>query len=391
MAVALLKPKDRIDTFIPVSEPWLSEAELSNVNAAVRSGWISSAGEFIDRFERDWAAYCGRAHGVAVSNGTTALQLAVRALDLQPGDEVIMPSFTIISCALALVEVGVVPVPIDCDALTWTMDIAQIEAAITPRTRAIMAVHIYGHPVDMDGVMALARKHNLRVIEDAAEAHGAECLVDRDKGAGRWQRCGSFGDITCFSFYANKIVTTGEGGMVLADDPVLAERVRQLRNLCFGKAQRFRHEELGFNYRITNVQAAIGVAQVARIGELVQRKRSIARRYLTRLSSCAGLQLPVEESWARNVYWMFALVLRDAVPFDAAELTRRLRERNIETRPFFVGMHEQPALHKRGVCQGKALPVTERIAARGLYLPSGMTLHDDEVDRVCDAVIETLR
>lgn len=388
---AAVKLDPSTSRMIPVSEPWLGEAELSNVTTCVRSGWISSAGDFIERFEQDWAKYCNRAHGVAVSNGTTALQLAVRALGIAAGDEVIMPSFTIISCALAIVEVGAIPVPVDCDARTWTMDLAQVEAAITPRTRAIMAVHIYGHPVDMDGLMRIANKHRIPVIEDAAEAHGADCLMDRDTAAPRWQRCGSFGAITCFSFYANKIVTTGEGGMVLTDDPVLADRVRTLRNLAFGKKQRFKHEELGFNYRMTNVQAAIGVAQVARIDDLLWRKRSIASRYLSRLEAVPHVQLPVEEVWARNVYWMFGFVLRTSTKLDAAEVIAQMRARNVETRPFFVGMHEQPALHQRGLCQGRTLPVTERIASRGLYLPSGMTLRDDEVDRVCDALIEVLR
>ncbi len=352
----------------------------------VESGWISSSGRFIAEFESGWAAYCGRRHGIAVSNGTAALQAAVAALDLEPGDEVIMPTFTIVSCAAAVLAVGAVPVLVDSEPETWTMDVAQISSRITPRTRAIMPVHIYGHPVDLDPLLELAGRHGLAVLEDAAEAHGAEYR----SGSGEWRRCGGFGALSCFSFYANKLVTTGEGGMVVTDDDALAERLRSLRNLGFRPERRFHHEVLGFNFRLTNLQAALGVAQLERIEEIVARKREVGALYTERLGEIDGLTLPVEKPWARSVFWMFGLLVDEATGLDATALAGRLAEREIETRPFFLGMHEQPALHRLGLFSGERYPVAERIARQGLYLPSGLALTDEQVETVCAAVRESL-
>ncbi len=374
---------------IPVSAPSLGDAELEYVTDAIRSGWISSAGEYLERFERGWADYCGRRHGVAVANGTVALELAVAALELEPGDEVIMPSFTIISCALAVVHRGGIPVLVDSDPETWCLDAAQVADRIGPRTRAIMPVHIYGHPADLDPLLDLAESHGIAVIEDAAEAHGAEYLTRRD-GSRSWHRCGSFGDASCFSFYANKLVTTGEGGMVLTDDDDIAERLRSLRNLCHQPGRRFHHDAIGFNFRLTNLQAALGVGQIERIDAVVARKREIGRRYDERLSRVPGLQLPVERPWARNVYWMYGLVLDDSVDHTPETLEGELRRRGIETRPFFLGLHEQTALRRRGLFAGDSHPVAERLARRGLYLPSGTGLTDLEVDTVCAAVEDVL-
>ena len=365
---------------IPVSEPLIGEAARLNVLRCLDEGFISSEGAFVGEFERAWAAYCGRAHGVAVTNGTAALELAMSVVGLQPGDEVIMPSFTIVSCAIAILEARAVPVLVDCDPETWCMDAAAVAARVGPRTRAIMPVHIYGHPVDMDALLAVADRHGLAVIEDAAEAHGAEV---------RGRRAGSFGALSCFSFYANKIVTTGEGGMVLTDDAALAERLRSGRNLAFLPERRFVHEELGHNYRLTNLQAAVGVAQVAAIDEHLRRKREMAARYDERLRDLP-LQLPVERPWAKNVYWMYGVVLRDDAGIERDELARRLRERGVETRPFFVGMHEQPALLRLGLFAGERHPVTERISRQGLYLPSGLTLTAEQQDAVCAALAEAL-
>lgn len=365
---------------IPVNEPLIGDAESAYVRECLETGWISSAGRFIDEFERRWAEYCGMKHGIAVSNGTTALQLAVWSLGLEPGDEIIMPSFTIISCALAATYNDLVPVLVDCDPDTWCMDVAQVAEKIGPRTRAIMPVHIYGHPVDMAPLRALADEHGLVIIEDAAEAHGARY---------RGERCGGLGDISCFSFYANKIVTTGEGGMVLTDDDALAERARSGRNLCFRDDRRFWHTEAGFNFRLTNLQAAIGLGQVERIEELVGRKRRMGARY-TELLAGLPLQLPVERDWAENVYWMYALVVPDDAGMDAAEFAARLAGKGVQTRPFFLGMHEQPVFLDRGLFVGERYPVTERIARQGLYLPSGLALTDDQQDAVALAVREVL-
>jgi perosamine synthetase len=368
-------------SMIPVNEPRLAGSENQYVQECLSTGWISSEGHFIHDFEERWAAYCGMSHGVAVSNGTVALEIAVACLGLQPGDEVILPSFTIISCAQAVTLAGLKPVLVDCDPRTWCMDVSQVEARITPRTRALMPVHIYGHPVDMDPLQALARKYDLVIIEDAAEAHGAS-YKDR--------KCGGLGDLSCFSFYANKIITTGEGGMVLTRDPDQAEKLRELRNLCFKKERRFLHTELGHNYRLTNLQAAIGLAQLEKIEESLAQKRWMGAAYTQRLKHLRSLQLPVEEAWATNVYWMYGLVLDLTTGMDAVEFARRLAELGVMTRPFFLGMHEQPVFHQMGLFLDEKYPVTERIARQGLYLPSGMTLTEAQLSQVCEAVEQVL-
>jgi perosamine synthetase len=367
---------------IPVNEPLIGESESKYVLECLRTGWISSEGHFIHEFEERWAAYCGMSHGVAVSNGTVALEIAMTCLDLQPGDEIILPTFTIISCAQAVTMNGLTPVLVDSEPRTWCMDIHQVEAKITPRTRAIMPVHIYGHPVDMDPLFELARKYNLIIIEDAAEVHGAEY-----KG----RKCGGLGDLSCFSFYANKIITTGEGGMVLTRDAAQADKLRALRNLCFRKERRFFHTEMGHNYRLTNLQAAIGLAQLERIDESVVRKRWMGSAYTERLKNIGGLQLPIEEPWARNVYWMYGLVLDEAYGMDAVEFARRLAEQGVMTRPFFLGMHEQPVFHRMGLFLDEKYPVSERISRQGLYLPSGMTLTETQIDQVSEIVIHVLK
>jgi len=347
------------------------------VTECLRTGWVSSAGRFLEAFEEAWARYCGRAFGIAVSSGTAALDVAMTCCALRPGDEVIVPAFTIISCVQAVLRAGATPVLVDCDSDTWCMSVADVRRKLSPRTRAIMPVHIYGHPVDMEPILALADLHGLRVVEDAAEAHGAEY---------HGRRCGGFGDLSCFSFYANKIVTTGEGGMVLTDNEEIARHARALRNLCFGTANRFVHEELGFNYRMTNVQAGIGLAQAERVDATVERKREIGRAYTSALSSVTALQLPIERPWAKNVYWMYGVVLRDDVGFDADEFAEQLAARGVGTRPFFVGMHEQPVFKQMGLFHGERYPVTEWLSRRGLYLPSGTALTLKDVATVCDAV-----
>jgi perosamine synthetase len=319
---------------------------------------------------------------VAVTSGTTALELALASAGLSPGDEVILPSFTIISCVLAILEARAIPVLVDCEPDTWCMDVDQVASRIGPRTRAIMPVHVYGHPVDMDPLLELAERLGLMVIEDAAEAHGAEY---------RGRRAGGFGLMSCFSFYANKIVTTGEGGMVLTRSSDIAARLRSGRNLAFRSQRRFSHSELGHNYRMTNLQAAIGVAQVGSIEEHVRRKREMGAYYTARLSHLPQLQLPVERPWARNVYWMYGVVLGDDLPIGPETLAERLRGRGVDTRPFFVGMHEQPVLRDLGLFSGERYPHTERISRRGLYLPSGLALTRQQQDVVCAAVEDALR
>ncbi len=367
---------------IPVAEPALNDEDIARANECLRSGWISSAGHYIEEFERLWADYCGMSHGIAVSNGSVALNVAINVLSLQPGDEVIMPSFTIISCAQAITAVGAVPVLVDSEPLVWQMDVTRIEEKITPRTKAIMVVHMYGHPVDMDPVMDLCRRYGLLLIEDAAEAHGALY-----KG----RRCGGFGDISTFSFFANKLITTGEGGMVLCRSDELAQRARAQRNLCFQAKRRFLHDELGNNYRLTNIQAALGVGQVGRIEEIVGRKRTIAQRYQVLIGDIPGIQHQAEMPWARHVYWVYGLLLDERYGPDCLGVMAELKSRGIETRPFFLGMHEQPVFRKMGLFDGEQYPVAERLARRGFYIPSGLTLQDNQITFIADTLRGVLR
>jgi perosamine synthetase len=368
--------------FIPVNEPLLDGNEKTYLIECIDTGWISSEGPFVKAFEEKFAAQVGRRYGVAVTNGSVALDAAVVALGIGPGDEVILPTFTIISCAAAIVRAGAVPVVVDSDPITWNMDVTQIEAKITPRTKAIMVVHIYGLPVDMDPVLALADHYGLQIIEDAAEMHGQTY-----KG----KPCGSFGAISTFSFYPNKHITTGEGGMIVTDDPALAERCRSLRNLCFQPQKRFVHEELGWNLRMTNLQAALGLAQLERLQEFVARKRHMGDRYTQLLTDQTGLQLPLAKTdYADNIYWVYGVVLRPEVPVDAEKIMHLLKHQNIGTRPFFWCMHEQPVFHKLGLFEGVSCPVAENLARRGFYLPSGMALTEPQGDRVAKDLIETL-
>ena len=367
---------------IPVNEPLLDGNEERYLADCIKTGWISSEGPFVHRLEEGLAARMGREHGVAVCNGSVALDVAVAALGLGPGDEVILPSFTIISCAAAIVRAGAVPVLVDCELDTWNTTAARIAERITPRTKAIMVVHIYGLPVDMDPVLEFAQRHGLKVIEDAAEMHGQTY---------RNRPCGSFGDVSSFSFYPNKLVTTGEGGMVLTDDAALAERCRSMRNLCFQPGRRFVHEELGWNYRLSNLQAAVGVAQLERLDEFVARKRWMGQAYLKQLADFSELQLPLAWTpYAENIFWVFGVVLEDSVPFDAAEAMRRLAAHGIGTRPFFWPIHEQPVFRKMGLFTDEAYPISERLARRGFYLPSGLALTETQIERVVVALREIL-
>jgi perosamine synthetase len=368
---------------IPVNEPLLDGNEKKYLFECIETGWISSEGRFIKQFEAQFAARVGRKYGIAVSNGSVALDAALAALEIGHGDEVILPTFTIISCAAAIVRAGAVPVVVDCDRHTWNMDVSQIEAKITSKTKAIMVVHIYGLPVDMEPVLALADKYGLQIIEDAAEMHGQTY---------QGRPCGSFGDISTFSFYPNKHVTTGEGGMLVTDDEKLAQRCYSLRNLCFQPQKRFVHEELGWNFRMTNLQAALGVAQLERLDEFVARKRHMGQRYTELLSNIPGLQLPIPKTdYAENIYWVYGLVLKDEVPFDAEEAMGRLGKYKIGTRPFFWCMHEQPVLRKMGLFEGESCPVAEKIARRGFYIPSGMALTDEQIEQVAKTLQEVMQ
>ncbi|AFY36212.1 DegT/DnrJ/EryC1/StrS aminotransferase family protein [Calothrix sp. PCC 7507] len=368
---------------IPVNEPLLDGNEKKYLIQCIDTGWISSEGPFVKQLEEEFAARVGRKYGIAVSNGSVALDAAVAALDISHGDEVILPTFTIISCAAAIVRAGAVPVVVDSDPVTWNMDVSQVEAKITPRTKAIMVVHIYGLPVDMDSVLNLADKYGLYVIEDAAEMHG-QTYKNRP--------CGSFGDISTFSFYPNKHITTGEGGIIVTDNPQLAARCQSLRNLCFQPQKRFIHEELGWNMRMSNLQAALGVAQLERLDEFVNRKHWIGQRYTELLADTPGIQLPLAKTdYAENIYWVYGIVLKDEVPFDAEVAMRRLADLKIGTRPFFWCMHEQPVFRKMGLFEDASYPVAEKLARRGFYVPSGLALTEEQIEQVAGTLREVLQ
>ena len=367
--------------WIPVSRPWVGEHEVELVSAAVRDGWISSGGPYVERFESAWAQRCERRHGVAVANGTVALELALAALEIGPGDEVIMPALTLISCGLAAVRRGAVPVVVDVDPTTWCMDMERVREAMGPRTRAVMPVHLYGHPADMESLQAVVRNRDVAVVEDAAEAQGAEYRCE-----GVWRPCGSLTTISTFSFYANKLVTTGEGGMVVTDDSALADAARSLRDLAHDPNRRFRHERLGYNFRLGSLQAALGIAHLERLEETIARKRAIAARYDEAFRDLDGIQRPPRAPGARGVFWMYAVVLdRDAGP-----VIDSLAARGVEARPFFVGLHEQPALRGHVRTVDASLPITELVSRRGLYLPSGPVLADGELDASAQALREVI-
>ncbi len=362
---------------IPVSAPLITERDIDLVVECMKAGWISSDGPYLNEFEQKWSNYCHMNYGIAVNSGTSALQIAIDLLELRPYDEVIMPTFTIISCAQAVVYAGGKPVLVDSDPNTWQMDVSQIEDKITKRTRAILVVHTYGHPVDMDPILRLARKYNLKLVEDAAEAHGAEY-----KG----KRCGGFGDISVFSFYANKLVTTGEGGMILVRNTDLAEKAKDLRNLCFSRERRFLHHQLGYNFRMTSLQAALGLSQLTRVDEIVAQKRSIAHQYFRELNDLPGIKLPHEESWAKSVYWVFGILLSEDTGMDGDMMSKLLAAEGIQTRPFFYPMHKQPTLNNKGLFLGESYPVAEVMSRQGLYIPSGLSITADEIIKVSGSI-----
>lgn len=365
--------------FIPVNEPLVNGKEKEYLNQCIDTGWISSEGPFVKQFEQAFANRVGRKYGIAVCNGSMAIDAAIAALNIGEGDEVILPTFTIISCATAIVRAGAIPVVVDSDPFTYNMNVNQLEAKITPKTKAIMVVHIYGLPVDMNPVMEIAKKYNLKIIEDAAEMHGQTYFG---------KPCGSFGEISTFSFYPNKHITTGEGGMMVTDDETLAERCRSLRNLCFQPKQRFIHEELGWNLRMTNLQAALGLAQLERFDEFIQRKRNMGRLYTELLADVSGLQLPITKTeYADNIYWVYGIMIKDDVNFDAKTAMEKLRAEKIGSRPYFWCMHEQPVFKKMGLFAEESCPIAEKMARRGFYIPSGLALTNEQIE----TVVKTLK
>ena len=361
---------------IPIAEPWLGDEEIQNVIEAVRSGWISSKGKFIHEFEDAFAKYCGAEHGVATSNGTTALHLALAGLGIKKGDEVIVPTLTFIATANAVTYTGATPIFVDSHPDYWCIDPEKIEEKITQRTKAIIPVHLYGHPCDMDLINTIAKTYKLWVIEDAAEAHGAEY---------NGRKVGTLSDIACFSFYGNKLVTTGEGGMCLTNNEEIAARLRILRDHGQNPNRRYWHEVIGFNYRMTNLQAALGVAQVKKIDVLIEKKRQIAKKYSETLETLRNdglLTFPPEMPWARSIYWMYSILLKSQFGLTRDEVAALLADKGIETRPLFYPVHVMPPYKSTG-----SFPVAETISMRGLSLPCGFNVGETEIVEISKHII----
>lgn len=362
---------------IPVFEPVFGEKEISYVTDALRKGEISGTfGHYLTEFEQRFAAYCGCKHGVATTSGTTALQLAVAAAGIGAGDEVLISASTNIATALAVAHNNAIPVPVDSENETWNLDLDLIESLITEKTKAIIPVHLFGHPVDMDRLMEIANRHDLVVIEDCAESHGATV---------RGRMTGSFGQMGCFSFYANKVITTGEGGMVVTNDDALADRLRLLRNLGFTQP-RFRHEVLAFNFRMTGYQAAMGLAQLENIDHIIAEKRRVAATYNKYLANIPGLHLPAEKDWAHNVYWMYAITVGKEFGRTRDALMAALTKSGIDTRTFFCPMNQQPCLQDIPGFRAIPCPVADKLWETGLYLPSTYTLDEPTIRHISETI-----
>ncbi len=367
-------PTSNMPDFIPVAEPDLSGNELEYVMDCVRSSWVSSIGEYVTRFEQDFARFCGTRYALATANGTVALHLALAALGIGPGDEVIVPTLTFVATANAVAYTGATVVFADSERETWNVSARSIEQKITARTRAIVPVHLYGHPADIDEIIRIASAHQIVVIEDAAEAHGAEY---------QGRRVGSLGDVGIFSFYGNKIITTGEGGMLTLNDEQLFRRASFLKDHAMSGEKRYWHPEIGFNYRLTNLQAALGVAQLERADAMIAQKRANAAHYNALLSDVRGITLPPEAPWAKSVFWMYSILVNDEFPLSRDDSMAHLKRRGIDSRPFFYPIHTMPP-HRRD----ESYPVAEDLGRRGINLPSSSRLTRAQIERVCAAIRE---
>lgn len=373
--------KNAAKRFYPIAAPDIGDLEAQYVTDAVRSGWVSSLGSYILEFERGFAEFCGSKYGIATSNGTTALHLALEALRLGPGDEVIVPSLTFVATANVVTYVGATPVFVDVEADTWCIDPLCVERALTPRTRAVIAVHLYGHPANMDALRAVIGTRDIALIEDAAEAHGA-----RHRG----HRVGSVGDIGVFSFYGNKIITTGEGGIILTEDARLAERCSFLRDHAMSPTRRYWHPEVGFNYRITNLQAALGLAQLRRIDELIAKRDRIGRWYRDMLATQADVAFNPQAPWASTVFWLACALLPERV--DRTAVMQQLKAEGVDTRPFFVPMHRLPMYERaRMVLRATGQPaVADALAEQGINLPTAPSLGQDDVAYITERLVAAI-
>lgn len=369
---------------ISVCEPVIAGRELEYVTDAIKTGWISSSGGYVEKFERRFAEYLGVRDAVSTTNGTTALHLALVAAGVGPGDEVIIPAFTMFATAAAVCYTGAKPVLVDADPTTWNLDPAEVQRKLSARTKVVLPVHVYGHACDMDGLKQATAAHAPLVIEDAAEAIGSEY-----KG----RRCGGLGDMACFSFFANKLITTGEGGMVVTSNPELAERLRYFKNLCFPRTgpRRYLHEDIGFNYRMPNLLAAFGLGQLECVDTYLANRRRNAQAYNALLKGERGITTPPEADYTLNSYWMYGILIEDDFGVSRDEVASALAAAKIETRTFFISMHRQPALAKYDCDVSGDYPVTDALARKGLYLPSGSGLTQAQIERVASTLLSLRR
>jgi perosamine synthetase len=361
--------------FIPISQPSITQKEIDYVVDAVKSGWVSSLGEYIELFEEKFAAYCGVNYAVATSNGTAALHLALVALGINEGDEVIIPDLTFVATASAIKYIGAKVITVDIDEDTLCIDPQSIETAITSKTKAIIPVHLYGHPANMKAINDIAEKHNLIVVEDAAEAHGAEV---------NGQKVGSLSHAGIFSFYGNKIITSGEGGMIVTKDEILSRRIRYLRDHAMSKEKRYWHTEVGFNYRLTNLQAALGVAQLERIDELLAKRKETFEWYKEKLKGIKGVKLNYQASWAKNVYWMVCLEIDGHTEIQRDEFIKKLKAKGIDSRPYFYPVSDMPMYQKANT------PIVHRVYQKGLNLPSYFDITKEQIEYICIEIVRAL-
>jgi perosamine synthetase len=369
---------------IAVCEPQITGRELEYVTDAIKTGWISSSGGYVDKFERKFAEYLGVRHAVTTTSGTTALHLALVAAGIGPGDEVIIPAFTMIATAAAVCYTGAKPVLVETDSASWNLDPADVARKLTPRTKAIVPVHVYGHSCDMDALTRALSGQRVTIIEDAAEAIGSEY---------RGRRCGSLGDVACFSFFANKLITTGEGGMVVTDDDELDAKLRYFKNLAFPRTgpRRYWHEAIGFNYRMPNLLAAFGLGQLECVDTYLANRRRNAQAYNALLGGQRGITTPPEADYTLNSYWMYGILIEDDFGVSRDEVVSALAAAKIETRTFFISMHRQPALIEYGCDTSGAYPITDELARKGLYLPSGSGLTQPQIERVAGTLLALRR
>ena len=380
-----MKIKSKLkNKFIPVNVPKIFNQEKINVKKCLDTGWISSEGIYVKKFEESFSRYNKRTYGVAVSSGTAALEIGMKSLNLKEGDEVIIPTFSIISTALCVIKLGLKPVLVDSNIYTWNMDSDQVIKKITKKTKAIIITHIYGFPVDMKKILAIAKKKNIKIIEDSAEMIGQTYFK---------KRCGTFGDLSTFSFYANKHITTGEGGMILTNNKKMYNKCKSLRNLCFGiGTKKFNHDDIGWNYRMTNVQAAIGCGQLKNISWIIRRKRQIGKRYISILKKCNKIYIqPYKLSYSKNIFWVFGILLKKNANISRDQVTKKLLKHNIQTRNFFYPMHKQKIFKKMRLFPKKQkFPNSDYLSKKGFYLPSGVGITNVEIDFVAKTLLKIL-